>query len=139
MRKFQSGATRDSNDGKIAYYGFRHPLVEHSFGKYMLGHQIQADGKKREANNWWGTWDEKISIDSLVRHAEELQAIDAGYYVYRVRGFNGESSIIRETPDKNLEGFGARVSKEDVYNAIRFNAGAGLLKLLKTKDKTLKN
>ena len=37
MRTFKGNATRDTNKGKkISYFGFRHPLVEHSFGKYML-------------------------------------------------------------------------------------------------------
>ena len=133
MRKFKGNAVRDTNEGKISYFGFRHPLVEHSFGKYMLKHQTCADGSKREASNWWSGWSEDVSIDSLVRHVEDLQAIHAGLYVYKVRGFNGENTIVNDKPIKELEKFGARVTKEDCYNAARFNCGAGLLEYLKNK------
>ena len=36
MRTFKGNATRDTNKGKISYYGFRHPLVEHILTKAML-------------------------------------------------------------------------------------------------------
>lgn len=133
MRKFKGDAVRDTNEGKISYYGFRHPLVEHSFGKYMLGHQICADGSKRQANNWWSGWSEDVSIDSLIRHTEELQQIHAGLCVYHIRDFQGERTIVSIKPLKDLEKFGARVNKDDCYNAIRFNCGAGLLEYLKNK------
>jgi len=133
MRKFKGDAIRDTNEGKISYYGFRHPLCEHSFGEYMERHQTCADGSKRKADNWWSGWSEDVSIDSLVRHAEDLQAIHAGLFVYKVRGFKGERTIVSTKMLKELEGFGARVSKEDAYNAIRFNSTAGLLEYLKTK------
>lgn len=131
MRKFQGDAIRDTNEGKISYYGFRHPLVEHSFGKYMLKHQICADGSKREANNWWAGWSEDVSIDSLVRHVEDLQAIHSGMFVYKVRTKKGENTVVSHNPLKALEDF--IVSKEDCYNAIRFNCGSGLLEYLKNK------
>ena len=101
MRKFKTGSIRDTNKGKISYYGFRHPLVEHSFGKYMLKHQKQADGQLRSPNNWWGGWSEDISIDSLIRHAEDLQAIHAGLYVYKVRD-NGEETVVLPYPYKEI-------------------------------------
>ncbi len=129
MRNFKSGATRSNNNGKISYMGFRHPLTEWSFGKYMLGHQVQEDGKLRTADNWWKGWDEEISIDSLVRHTEALQAIHAGLYVYQVKIDDKEITIMNNKQLKELEKF--RVKKEDCYNAIRFNATAGLLEYLK--------
>ncbi len=137
MRKFKKGSIRDTNKGKISYYGFRHPLVEHSFGKYMLKHQKQADGQLRSPNNWWGGWSEDISIDSLIRHAEDLQAIHAGLYVYKVRD-NGEETVVLPYPykeifKKELPKNWNLVSKEDCYNAIKFNCNAGLLEHLNRK------
>ncbi len=135
MRNFKTGATRDTNKGKISYYGFRHPLVEYSFGKYMLKHQKQADGNIRKPNNWWGGWSEDVSVDSLVRHAEDLQAIHAGLYVYKVRD-NGEETVVLHYPYEEV--FKGKLpdnweltTKEDCYNAIRFNCGSGILEHLK--------
>lgn len=129
MRHFKNNALRDDDNGKIKYYGIRHPLTEWSYGKFMMKHKKMSNGKIREADNWWGGWDEKTSIDSLIRHAEELQAIEAGLYVYRVRIDNGEKTVMSIKPLKALESF--RISKDDCYNAIRFNAMAGLLEHLR--------
>ncbi len=52
MRTFEGGATRDNDDTKCDYEGFLSPLVFRRFGKYMNKHRIQADGKKRESDNW---------------------------------------------------------------------------------------
>jgi hypothetical protein len=52
MRQFDTGATRDTDDGKIDYDGFLSPLVLERFGRYMLTHQVQADGHKRASDNW---------------------------------------------------------------------------------------
>lgn len=134
IRRFESGATRSSSDGKIEQYGFRHPLVEHSFGKYMKVHQVQENGERRTSNNWWCGWSEDISIQSLVRHVEDLQAIQAGLYVYKVKGFDGENTVVSIHPIEELEETGARVSKDDCYNAARFNCTAGLLEHLKKES-----
>jgi len=143
LRKFKGDAIRDTNEGKISYFGFRHPLVEHSFGKYMLKHQICSDGSKREANNWWDGWSEDISIDSLVRHVEDLQAIQAGYTVVKIRHDGKETTELIKPVVKGDLTFShistpkgaivTEVTKEDCYNAARFNCGAGLLEHLKNK------
>lgn len=125
MRQFKSGAIRSSNDGKIEYYGFRHPLIEKSFGEYMLRHQVQEDGKLRSSDNWWKGWDKEVSLQSLIRHLEDLTAIHAGYNVYKVRD-KGEKTIYTKDEMK-----GEKVSAEDCLNAIKFNCNAYLLEILK--------
>lgn len=133
MRLFKSGATRSNAGGKISYYGFRHPLVELSFGKYMLRHQIQEDGKKREPNNWWKGWNKSVSIQSLVRHCEDLQAIYAGYDVWKIRDKNGEETRYTKIGTVfNLEKgqICEMVTEEDCLNAIKFNCNAYLLNIL---------
>ena len=133
MRLFKSGATRSNSEGKISYYGFRHPSVELSFGKYMLRHQIQEDGKKREPNNWWKGWDKSVSIQSLVRHCEDLQAIYAGYDVWKIRDKNGEETRYTKIGNVfNLEKgqICEMVTEEDCLNAIKFNCNAYLLNIL---------
>lgn len=52
MRKFKSGATRDTDVGKYDYEGFLSPLVLERYGQYMDKHRKQADGKLRDSDNW---------------------------------------------------------------------------------------
>lgn len=52
MREFTTGATRDSDENKLDYEGFYHPLVMERFAQYMHKHRIQADGKLRDSDNW---------------------------------------------------------------------------------------
>jgi hypothetical protein len=137
IRTFESGAIRDSGDGKLNYYGFREPKGEQSFAKYMHEHRKMADGTLRDANNWWQGWDKEISLQSLVRHTEDLQAIRAGYMVIEVRrngvekhyitieeGSEFLNSIPEDIPVKII-------NEEECCNAIRFNAEAYKLQLWK--------
>ena len=132
LRIFDTGGMRSSGEGKIEYFGFRHPLCELSFGKYMHKHQTCEDGSKRTSDNWWKGWDENVSIQSMVRHIEDLQAIEAGYRVFKVKHFGGEETIYSPDITDYVEIMkGQEVTKEDCYNAIRFNADAGKLQHLK--------
>lgn len=127
MRKFKNGAIRDTAEGKLEYYGFRHPLIEQSFAEYMDRHRNLPDGSKRSSNNWWSGWSTDISLQSMVRHLEDLQALHAGLYAYEIRDKKG---VRRVYSFKKLKE-GTEITKEECLNAIRFNAGAYLLELLK--------
>ncbi|MDA3802366.1 MAG: hypothetical protein PF488_00505 [Patescibacteria group bacterium] len=129
MRNFKTGAVRDTSNNKISYYGFRHPLVEHSYGKYMLRHREQADGKLRSPNNWWGGWSEDTSIDSLARHVADLECLHAGLFVYKVRTKDGEATEVFTKKQPLKKGW-TEVNKEESYNAIKFNCNSGLLRYL---------
>ena len=52
MRNFDTGATRDTDEGKYDYEGFLSPLVLERFGEYMNKNRIQADGATRDSDNW---------------------------------------------------------------------------------------
>lgn len=52
IREFESGATRSSAVGRYDPEGYCSPLVEERFAEYMLKHQFQADGTRRESDNW---------------------------------------------------------------------------------------
>lgn len=52
MRKFETGATRDSEEGKIDPEGFLSPLVIRRFSQYMHNNRVQADGSLRSSDNW---------------------------------------------------------------------------------------
>jgi len=131
MRKFKSGAVRSNAGGKISYFGFRHPLCEHSFGKYMLGHQLCEDGTLREPNNWWAGWSEDTSIKSMGRHVTDLECLEAGLFVYKVMIGEDEDTVVLPYAKKGKLPKNWRVvTKEECYNAIRFNSTSGLLKHL---------
>ena len=77
MRSFDSGATRDDDDGKPKYEGYFSPIVIRAFGEYMLRHQRQADGTMRDSDNWQGLFGtplehREICMDSLLRHTLDL-------------------------------------------------------------------
>lgn len=131
MREFKGGSVRDSDSGKIKYIEFRNPLVEHSFGKYMLKHQKRADGKIRRGDNWWAGWDTHISLDSMARHLADLECLHAGLFVYKHRDKYGEETIV--LPNKvNNKGW-EEVTESDALNAIKFNCNAYLLKILRVE------
>ncbi|HUW10156.1 MAG TPA: hypothetical protein VM537_10530 [Anaerolineae bacterium] len=68
MREFETGATRDSEDGKHDYEGFLSPLVIERFGQYMHKHRKQADGELRDSDNWQKGIPQDAYIKSAWRH-----------------------------------------------------------------------
>ena len=52
MQEFDTGATRDDDEGKLDYEGFLSPLVLERYAQYMHKHRVQADGELRESDNW---------------------------------------------------------------------------------------
>ena len=136
IRKFESGGLRDSCDGKLNYYGFREPRLEQSFAKYMHEHRKMADGTLRDANNWWKGWDKEISLQSLVRHIEDLQAIHAGYVVLEIRNEKGVHKVYHDLSKNEpytveVDDEVKIITAEECTNAIRFNAEAYKLQILK--------
>lgn len=78
IRTSVTGATRNSLIDKPELVKYLSPIVLQAFGKYMLKHQIQADGTKRAGDNWKKGFGETpketkdIIIDSLIRHTLDL-------------------------------------------------------------------
>ncbi|MDI6788783.1 MAG: hypothetical protein QME51_10470 [Planctomycetota bacterium] len=72
MRQFDTGATRDREDGKIDYEGFINPLVLQAFGEYMHQHRKQSDGQLRASDNWQKGIPKDVYIKSLWRHFMDL-------------------------------------------------------------------
>lgn len=82
MRKFDTGATRDSDTGKVDYEGALSPLVIKAFGEYMLKHTVQADGKLRDSDNWQKSFGDKhfdVCMKSLWRHFMDLWMEHRGF------------------------------------------------------------
>lgn len=139
IRIFKGGGLRDTSDGKLEYFGFRHPLLEQSFAKYMHEHRKMSDGSLRDSNNWWKGWDSIISLQSLVRHVEDLQAIKAGYVVFEIRDemgvhkeyINGIELANDKVKDwRKMKVDFKWITEEECCNAIRFNADAYKLQII---------
>lgn len=68
IRTFATGATRDTDDGKLNYEGFLSPLVLERYARYMHRHRRQADGKLRAADNWQKGITREAYWESAHRH-----------------------------------------------------------------------
>lgn len=71
MRKFDTGATRDSDDDKLEYKGFYSPRVMKVFAEYMHSHRKQSDGQLRDADNWKKGIPLEAYESSFIRHVLE--------------------------------------------------------------------
>jgi len=96
----------------------------------MLGHQLCEDGSLREPDNWWKGWDEIESLRSLGRHVADLEGLQANLFVYKVKLDDGEDTVVMPFKKDKLPSNWRQVDREECYNAIRFNATAGLLRHL---------
>ena len=79
MREFSSGATRDDTTGKPDYEGYLSPLALDRYGKYMLAHQVQADGKLRLSDNWMKGMGQDVYMKSAWRHFVTWWKLHRGY------------------------------------------------------------
>jgi len=52
VRKFETGATRDTAQNKLDFEGFFSPLVMERYAEYMHKHRLMADGSLRDSDNW---------------------------------------------------------------------------------------
>lgn len=71
MNSFDTGATRDTSEGKLDMEGFTHPMVEKQFAKYMNMNRIQSDGQLRDSDNWQKGIPKKEYVKSLRRHHDD--------------------------------------------------------------------
>ncbi len=68
MREFESGATRDDEEGKRDFEGFLSPLALQRYAQYMHKHRKQADGKLRDSDNWQKGIPLSVYMKSWWRH-----------------------------------------------------------------------
>lgn len=67
-RKFDTGATRDTDEGKYDYEGILSPRVLERFGEYMNKHRVQSDGSLRDSDNWQKGIPKDAYVKSGFRH-----------------------------------------------------------------------
>ena len=65
VRTFDTGATRDTEDGKLDFEGYLSPLALTRYGEYMLAHSEQLDGTRRASDNW----QKGIPLDAYMKSA----------------------------------------------------------------------
>jgi hypothetical protein len=78
-REFKTGAWRDTEEGKIDFEGFMHPLVIKKFGEYMTKNRKMKDGSLRDSDNWQKGIPKDVYMKSLWRHMHDLWLHHRGY------------------------------------------------------------
>ena len=110
IRKFDTGATRDSNSDKFDFEGFDSPLVNKRYAQYMHAHRKQSDGTMRGSDNWQQGIPKQAYMESLVRHMEDIKLNWDGF------------------PEEAVE-----PDMEEVLCAVLFNAKGLLFEILMEK------
>jgi len=72
LRSFESGATRDTAEGKFDYEGFLHPWVLEWYAEYMDRNREQSDGSIRPSDNWQQGIPRDVYMKSMFRHFMDL-------------------------------------------------------------------
>jgi len=108
-RKFKTGATRDTDLGKLDYEGFLSPAVLKRYAEYLNKHRVQSDGKLRDSDNWQNGMPRETYMKSLFRHFMDVWA--------EHRGYESENGI------------------EDALCAVLFNAQGYLFEIVKDRGK----
>lgn len=75
VRTFESGATRDTDEGKLDFEGFFSPDVIECFAEYMHMHRKRSDGTLRAADDWQAGMPRSVYMKSLWRHFFEVWKI----------------------------------------------------------------
>lgn len=71
MRKFDTGATRDTDQSKFDFEGFLSPYAIEAFGAYMNFNRVTAAGV-RDSDNWQKGIPLAVYMKSMWRHFFEL-------------------------------------------------------------------
>jgi hypothetical protein len=79
IRTFESGATRDTSQGKLDYEGFLSPIVLKRYAEYMHKNRIQSDGTFRASDNWKKGIPREEYMKSGFRHFMDWWSLHRGY------------------------------------------------------------
>lgn len=81
VRVFDTGATRDTDEGKLDYEGFIDPSVLKRYAEYMHVHRVQSDGTLRDSDNWQRGIPKSAYMKSMFRHFMDAWLFHRGRYV----------------------------------------------------------
>mgnify|MGYP001557794141 CR=1 FL=1 len=79
VRKFETGATRDVEDGKHDPEGFLSPIVIDRFNQYMHQNRLQKDGTLRASDNWQKGFPNDVYMKSMWRHFHDVWLHHRGF------------------------------------------------------------
>jgi len=79
IRKFKTGASRDTEYNKIDYEGHISPIVLKAFGEYMNKHRFMKDGSIRSSDNWQLGQPKDVYMKSAWRHFMDVWLEHRGY------------------------------------------------------------
>lgn len=68
VRTFDTGASRDTETGKLDYEGFLSPRVLKRYAEFMHKHRQLPDGSLRDSDNWQKGIPRKVYMKSAWRH-----------------------------------------------------------------------
>lgn len=78
VRTFDTGATRDTEDGKLDFEAFLSPLVLKIYADYMHKHRKRSDGTMRDGDDWQRGIPTDVYMKSLMRHVMDLWLMHRG-------------------------------------------------------------
>ncbi len=67
-QEFETGAFRNSEEGKLDYEGFLSPLALERYAEYMHKHRHLEDGRLRDSDNWQKGVPRSSYMKSMWRH-----------------------------------------------------------------------
>lgn len=117
VRTFDTGATRDTAEGKYDPEGFLSPLVIDRFCEYMHKNRTMSDGSLRDSDNWQKGMGFSVMIKSLWRHFKDVWTLHRGY------------KVIREEKGRTIV-----VDMEDALCGVMFNSMGYLHEILVKKE-----
>jgi hypothetical protein len=85
-RYFDTGATRDTDAGKLDFEGFLCPFALECYAEYMDENRVQSDGKLRDSDNWQKGIPKDQYMKSAWRHFHDWWKIHRGGKAYDIRG-----------------------------------------------------
>jgi len=79
IRQFDSGATRDTDEGKLSYVKALSPIALQRYVEYLGVHRKQPDGSMRDWDNWKKGIPEDVYLDGLGRHFLSVWLLAHGF------------------------------------------------------------
>lgn len=80
-RTFDTGATRDTDQGKYDYEGFLSPLVLERYAEFMHVHRTLPDGSTRDSDNWQKGIPLAVYMQCLWRHFFDVWSWHRGHKI----------------------------------------------------------
>ena len=79
VRQFDTGANRNSDEGKLDFEGFLSPIVLERFAEYMDKNRYLDDGSIRDSDNWQKGIPKDAYMKSGFRHFHDWWLEHRGY------------------------------------------------------------